>query len=175
MMLENAPEVFAALKMAAGLINEIGLPGLIALILLGPVVTAAVFFGLDFFRQRHIRQEEEARRQEAKEAEETRRSEAKKEREMIMELATKQQAQTAALVEAHRAETAAILRDLGEKHSEVSQYYKNNVELLKTTQHMASDMRDLILNNTRAVERLTNAVSANFFCPISREAATGRK
>ena len=174
-MLESAPEIFATMKMAATFMNELGLPGLIALILLGPVVTAAVFFGLDFFRQRHIRQEEEARRQEAKEAEETRRREAKKEREMIMELVSKQQAQTAALVEAHRAETAAILRDLGEKHGEVAQYYKNNVELLKTTQHMASDMRDLILNNTRAVERLSSAVENNFFCPVSREAATGKR
>jgi hypothetical protein len=40
---------------------------------------------------------------------------------------------------------------------------------------MATDMRDIIVNNTRAMERLTSAMQANFYCPAAREAATGQK
>ena len=45
-------------------------------------------------------------------------------------------------------------------------------------QHGAETMKvlcDLVLNNTRAVERLTSAVETNFLCPAAREAATGKK
>lgn len=186
MTLESAPEVIATLSALAKFLNDFGLPGLIAVVLLGPTATAFAFFVLDYFRHRQARQEYAARRQEEKEAEEARRKEAREERELLRELLVKQREQIDALVERHRehsdalvgtyrAEVSAIVRDLGLKHAEVVQFYKDNVELVKTTQRMAGDMRDIILNNTRAVEHLSNAIGANFYCPAAREAATGKK
>ena len=174
-MIENVPELLAGLNTIAALLENVSIPALIALILFVPVATALAMFGMDFLRQRAAREQYAARRQEEAEAEEARRQEAREDRELIRELLEKNREQAAALVEQHRAETAEILRDLSKKHAEVTQFYKDNVELVKTTQRMAGDMRDIILNNTRAVERLSNAVDANFFCPMAREAATGKK
>jgi hypothetical protein len=162
--METTPEIITGLVALAKGLEELGLPGLIAVLLLGPLMTVIAVFTLDFFRQRHVRQEEEARR-----------AEAKADRELTLAIVERNRAESAALEERHRAETASILRDLGEKHAEVAQYYKDNVELLKTTQRMSEDFRDIVLNNTRAMERLTSAVESNFFCPMAREAATGKK
>jgi hypothetical protein len=174
-MLENAPEILTALSNMAVFLEELGIPGLIALLLLGPVMTVIAVFILDFLRQRHVRQEDEARRQEAKADREMIRELMERYREHTSALVEQHREQTTVLIEGHRTETAAILRDLSGKHAEVTQFYKDNVELVKVTQHLATDMRDMILNNTRAVERLGNAIEANFYCPLSREAATGKK
>ncbi|MDR1398137.1 MAG: hypothetical protein LBJ14_10475 [Desulfarculales bacterium] len=162
--MEHAPEVISALQTVASFLEEMGIPGLVALILIGPSMMVIAVFALDYLRQRHIRKGEEERRQEAK-----------ADRDLLRELVDRHRDETLALVERHREETAGIMRDLGEKHMEVTQYYKDNVELVKSTQRLATDMRDIIVNNTRALERLTNAVEANFFCPVAREAATGKK
>ena len=151
--MENTPEIIGAFVSLAKGLEELGLPGLIAVLLLGPLMTVLAVSALDFLRRRAERQDAEERRREAK-----------ADRELMLEL-----------VERHREETSGILRDLGEKHAEVSQFYRDNVELVKSTQRLATDLRDIIVNNTRAVERLTSAVETNFFCPAAREAATGKK
>ena len=163
-MLENAPEIMSALSIVASFVNDFGMAGVIALILCIPVVPVLAVFVLDFYRQRLVRQEEEARRKEVH-----------KDRELIRELVERHREQAAALVEGHRREAAAIMRALGDNHAEVVQFYRDNVELVKVTQRMAGDMRDIILNNTRAVERLSGAIETNFHCPMVREAAKGKK
>jgi hypothetical protein len=162
--METTPEIISALVALAAGLEEWGLPGIIALLLLGPLMTVLAVFALDYLRRRTERQDAEDRRLEAK-----------ADRELTRELMEKHRTETAVLVERHREETTSILRDLGAKHAEVTQFYKDNVELVKTTQRMAGDMRDLILNNTRAMEKLSNAIEANFYCPIVRESATGKK
>jgi hypothetical protein len=162
--METTPEIIAGIVSLARGLDELGLPGLLALLMLGPLMTVIAVFALDFFRQRHVRQEEEARR-----------ADAKADRDLLLAIVERNRAESAALQEQHRAETASILRDLGEKHAEVTQYYKDNVELLKATQRIAEDLRDIIIANTRAFDRLTNAMEANFYCPMVREHATGKK
>jgi hypothetical protein len=162
-MMDAAPDVIAGLVALAKGLEDLGVPGLFALLMLGPLMTVIAVFALDFLRRRHDRREDEARR-----------AEGKADRELVLTLVERNRAENAALEERHRAETVAILRDLGEKHAEVTQFYKDNVELVKSTQRMAGDMRDLVLNNTRAMERLSNAIEANFYCPIVREHA-GKK
>ena len=162
--MENVPELLGALQTVAAFLEEMGIPGLVALILIGPAIMVVAVFALDYLRQRHaVRLEEE------------RRTEARADRDLIRELMERYREEAFALVEKHREETAGILRDLSGKHAEVSQYYRDNVELLRATQHMAEDFRDIVLNNTRALERLTSAVEMNFYCPAAREAATGKK
>lgn len=40
---------------------------------------------------------------------------------------------------------------------------------------MTTDFCDVVVNNTRALERIANMSEVNMFCPMAREAATGRK
>jgi len=174
-MIDKTPEIIAALGGIAEFMNDFGVPGLIALVLLGPILMAGVFLAVDYIRQRHHRQEDEARRQDVKEDRELFREGMRRQREQVEALVEQHRIQNDALLETYRKEVAGILYNLGEKHAEVVQFYKDNVELVKTTQRMALDMRDLIVNNTRVVERLAATMDANFHCPIVREAATGKK
>ena len=173
--MENTPEIIGAFVSLAKSLEELGLPGLLAVLLLGPLMTVIAVFALDFLRRRAERQDAEERRREAKEDRKLLREVVDRYREEALALEERHREASLALVEKHRGETANILHDLGEKHAEVSQFYRDNVELVKSTQRLATDMRDIIVNNTRAVERLTNAVETNFFCPAAREAATGKK
>lgn len=152
-MIEKAPEVISALEAIAEFFEKMGLSGLLALVLLGPALIIVALFALDYTRQRHAKQDAIERR---KEAEESR-----------IQLYEQQ--------ERHRMDIERVLRDMGAKHAEVVQFYKDNVELVKTTQRLALDMRDIITNNTRALEHLTSVTQANFFCPMAREKATGKK
>lgn len=146
MGIEKAPEVFAALQTFLELCDRLGVPGMLGLILAGPAAVLVALLLLDFMRMRHVRKESDEHR-----------------KEML------------ALVEQHRADMNTVLRDLGEKHAEVSQFYRDNVELVKAYNKLSSNFQDIVVNNTRAVEHLASLAQANFFCPIAREAATGKK
>lgn len=146
-MMEKAPEVISALETLADFLEKMGVPGLLALFVIGPAMIIVALFALDYMRHRHAIQDTEQRR---KEAEEYRN-------------------QLRVLQESHRAEMGIILNDLGKKHAEVVQFYKDNVELVKITQRLAHDMRDIVTNNTRAMEHLASAVNNNFYCPAVRD------
>lgn len=152
-MFERVPEAIGALESLAAFFETMGVPGLVMLLMIGPAMIIVALFALDYMRQRHAKQDAEERRKEAEEY----------------------RSQLHELQEQHRSEMGLILSDLGRKHAEVAQFYKDNVELVKTTQRLAIDMRDIIVNNTRAMEHLASAVSNNFYCPMVREAATGKK
>lgn len=146
MGIEKAPEVLAALQSFLDLCERLGISGVFGLILAGPAAVLVALLLLDFLRMRHARKESEEHR-----------------KEML------------ALVEQHRSDMDKVLRDLGEKHAEVSQFYRDNVELVKAYNKLAGNFQDIVVNNTRAVEHLASLAQANFFCPIAREAATGKK
>lgn len=146
MGIDKAPEVIAALQALLDLCDRLGVPAVLAVLLAVPVALLVALLALDYLRTRHMRQESEEHR-----------------REML------------ALVEQHRANMEKVLRDLGAKHAEVTQFYKDNVELVKAYNRLADNFQDIVVNNTRAVEHLASLAQANFFCPIAREAATGKK
>lgn len=152
-MLEKAPEVIGALGTLAAFFEKMGIPGLLMLIMIGPAMIIIALVALDYMRQRHAQQDTEERRKEA---------------EAYRAQLQKMQSQ-------HQSDMQRFMLDMNAKHAEVTQFYKDNVELVKTTQRLATDMRDIITNNTRAMEHLASAVSNNFYCPMVREAATGKK
>ena len=41
------------------------------------------------------------------------------------------------------------------RHAEVAEFYKKNVSLVKSYERTADALQTLVVNNTRAVERLT--------------------
>ena len=152
-MIEKAPEVIGALETLAAFFEKMGIPGLVMLIMLGPAMIIVALFALDYIRQRHAKQDTDQRRKESEEY----------------------RAQLVNMQSQHQADMQNFMRDMSAKHAEVTQFYKDNVELVKTTQRLATDMRDIITNNTRALEHLTSVAQANFFCPVAREKATGKK
>ena len=62
------------------------------------------------------------------------------------------------MLEAYRSDTQNILREVGNKHEEVARFYRNNVELVKNYERMTDALQTLVVNNTRAVERLITIV-----------------
>lgn len=146
MGIDKAPEVIAALQALLDLCDRLGVPGVLAILLAVPAALVAALLVLEYLRTRHMRQEADEHR-----------------KEML------------ALVEQHRADMEKVLRDLGAKHAEVTQFYKDNVELVKSYNRLADNFQDIVVNNTRAVEHLASLAQANFFCPIARESATGKK
>lgn len=64
----------------------------------------------------------------------------------------------ATMLEAYRADTQTILREVGDKHAEVAQFYKKNVELVKNYERLTDALQTLVVNNTRALERLTTII-----------------
>lgn len=152
-MIEKAPEVISALETLVTFLDKMGIPGLVILLMVGPAAIIIALFALDYIRQRHARKDAEERRKEA---------------EAYRIQLQKMQNQ-------HQSDMQNFMRDMNNKHTEVAQFYKDNVELVKTTQRLATDMRDIITNNTRALEHLASVAQANFFCPVAREKATGKK
>lgn len=65
-----------------------------------------------------------------------------------------------ALLEAYRRDTQQIQREMAEKHAEVVSYYHKNVELVKNYERSTEALQTLIVNNTRAMERLIIVVEA---------------
>lgn len=79
--------------------------------------------------------------------------------------------QTAKVLEAYRADTHEILQALSDKHDEcikeftvkhqeVVNFYTNNVALVKSHEKLTESNQTLIVNNTRAMERLCVVVES---------------
>ncbi len=47
---------------------------------------------------------------------------------------------------------------MGEKHAEVSEFYRKNVSLVKNYERMNDTLQTLVVNNTRAVEHLSTII-----------------
>ena len=48
------------------------------------------------------------------------------------------------------------------------QMYDNNVILLKETQSIAKDLKEIVILNTQTSQKLTDSVEQNQFCPMMR-------
>ena len=164
MPVEQMPQLIEALASIAEILGRLGVPGLVALVLAGPAAVLIMILVLDHLRTRHSDIRDARHRADME--------------RMFYEYRKDMDArnsETLALVEQHRADTQAILRDLGEKHAQVTQYYRDNVEVVKGYQRMTTDFCDVVVNNTRALERIANMSEVNMCCPMARAAATGRK
>lgn len=64
------------------------------------------------------------------------------------------------MLDAYREDTQEILREIGSRHAEVVQYYHKNAELVKNYERVTEALQSLVVNNTRAVERLTTIIES---------------
>ena len=139
-------QLIKTLTEIAAILDKLGVPGLIFLFLVGPAAILIVILVLEHLRNKELNQ-------------------------MIAQHREDNQK----LVEAYRTDTQHLLAEMSSNHSEVSQYYKDNVLLTKTTQQLAGDLRETVAYNTRVLERVLGVAENNMFCPLARQNARGSK
>ena len=135
-------EVNAAISAALPLIESLfalGLPGIILMLAAIPALVIAVVFILDYRHGKRTEMLLEAYRQDTQE-----------------------------LLRSTGEKHEAILREMSEKHEETAEYYRKNVTLVKNYERMNDTLQTLVVNNTRATERLTTMIEATINKVIRR-------
>ena len=123
--------LLTALEPVLAALAGVGLPGLLALIFSAPALLIAIVF-----IQSHTS---------------TRRMERAQEHFQTVMLE---------MVETYRKDTQGMLQEVAEKHAEVVTFYHKNVELVKNYERMTDFTQTLVVNNTRALERLTTIIES---------------
>ncbi len=138
-------QVLRVLGIIAGILQQLGVPGLVLLMLAGPAAVLIAVLILNHLSQRK--------------------------QESVLNL---YRVDMAKQLETYRADTLAIVRELGEHQRQTAQFYKDNVELVKAYERVAKDLSDLVASNVQVLERLVVKIENNLFCPIARERARGQ-
>lgn len=64
------------------------------------------------------------------------------------------------MLDAYRKDTQSIVREVGKEHAEAVRFYNDNVELVRGYERLSDSSQSIIINNTRALERLTTIIEA---------------
>lgn len=135
-------EVNAAISAALPLIESLfalGLPGIIIMLAAIPALVIAVVFILDYRHGKRTEMLLEAYRQDTQ--------------ELLRSMGEKHE---------------TILREMSEKHEETAEFYRKNVTLVKNYERMNDALQALVVNNTRATERLTTMIETTINKVIRR-------
>lgn len=135
----NPAELTQALEVLTGIVHildRLGISGLILLALSGPAIVILAVLGIEYHRS--IRQRDENAGLLAAMREENARS----------------RDSAAAQLEAYRSDTRHLVHELGANQAATDQYYKDNVELVRGYKLVAEGLQDVVVGNTRALERL---------------------
>lgn len=155
----NPAEITSLLRVLgiiAGILQQLGVPGLVMLLLGGPAAVLITVLVLNYLSARKQERVLELYRS-----------------DMTKVVAAAQEASSKQL-EVYRADTQAIVRELGENQKQTAQFYKDNVELVKAYERVADDLSDLVSTNVQVLERLAGKIENNMFCPVARERARGQ-
>jgi len=134
--------LISAMQTIAAVLSGLGVPGLVALALAAPALVLVTVLVLD-----HIRNTRMALMQQEFRTDTTRILDAYRNN-------------TSKILEAYRVDTQSVCKELGKEHAEAVRFYNDNVELVKDYERMADALQTLVINNTRAVERLITIVEA---------------
>ena len=135
-------EVNAAISAALPLIESLfslGLPGIILMLAAIPALVIAVVLILDYRHGKRTEMLLEAYRNDTQ--------------ELLRSMGEKHE---------------TILREMSEKHEETAEFYRKNVTLVKNYEKMNDALQALVVNNTRATERLTTMIEATINKVIRR-------
>jgi len=61
-----------------------------------------------------------------------------------------------------------LSRGQEKRFSEQKQMYDSNVELVKTTQILAKDLKEIITYNTQVMTQVRDIAENNLYCPLNR-------
>lgn len=118
-----------ALTGIAQILERLGISGLIALALSGPVLVLIAVLIIEYHRSR-------------------------KTQELMTMSVESMRSENRATLETYRADTQNLLRELGANQRQTDTYYRDNVELVRGYELVASNLQDVVVSNTRAMERL---------------------
>lgn len=139
----NPQEITAlvsALQVIAKVLESLGVPGLLGLALSGPALVLVTIMIIDHSRAKRMEQMQKDYSKDMTALVESNRQESSR------------------LLEAYRTDTQSVCRELGKEHAEAVRFYNDNVDLVKDYERMADALQTLVVNNTRAVERLITIV-----------------
>ena len=129
-----------AAQSIASVLSQLGVPGLLCLALAGPALIIVAM--LYFEHLRAVRQEQQLAAY---------RADLEQQHAAHRETVEK-------VMETYRTDMQAMLRDVAAKHTETVRFYTDNVGLVREYESMSSGMQHIIVNNTRAMERLTTII-----------------
>ena len=135
----NGIEITQALEILTSIVqvlDRLGIGGLVLLVLSGPALVVLAVLFIEYHRSVKQRAENAAMLAAMREENVRARDSA------------------ASQLEAYRADTQQLVRDLGANQRATDQYYKDNVELAKNYKRLAEGLQDVVVGNTRALERL---------------------
>ncbi|WP_319543171.1 hypothetical protein [uncultured Pseudodesulfovibrio sp.] len=144
-------QIVTALGIIAKIFDTLGPGGIVLLFLAGPVVVVVAVLLLSHFNNRRLTVVVDAYRKDADDRFDKFRSDSDRR------------------FEEFRSWMTSTVDKYGEALSEVSQFYKDNVELVRTTQKLAQDHVDVISFNTRIMQKLADKIESNQFCPMVKK------
>lgn len=129
-------QVLEIVAQAASLLERLGVTGIVMLALSGPALVVLAVLVIEYHRSSRHRAENA-------------------ELLAAMREENARSREGAALqLEAYRADTQHLVRELGANQSATDKYYKDNVELVRGYRLLAEGLQDVVVGNTRALERL---------------------
>ena len=120
-----------ALMDVASLLDRLGMPGFISLIMAGPALILCAIVVVEYHRSRKTQEMADAARTEGR-----------------------------AMLETYRADTQQVLRELGSGIDRTDRFYRENAELAKQYERIAKGLQDVVVSNTRAMERLITMIES---------------
>lgn len=124
----NAVEIAQTLEVLgafAKIVDGLGIPGIVILMLAGPLLMLCALYILEYRRNKSTN-------------------------EVIAGI----RADFQSALEIYRADTQKISRELGSNQSRTDRYYRDNVELVKQYEMIAKGLQDVVVSNTAAITRL---------------------
>lgn len=73
-----------------------------------------------------------------------------------------------AILEQYKADTAALAHQHEIYMAEMRRMYESNVELVKRSNAIAADFKEVLILNVQTSTELTLAIKGNLFCPLQR-------
>jgi len=68
----------------------------------------------------------------------------------------------------HKEEISQVLATYKEDMADMRRMYESNVELVKVTQDVTGDLKDVVISNTRCLTQLSTEIKQNQYCPMVR-------
>lgn len=123
--------LLSAVQTIAAILSSLGVPGLLALALSGPALVIIAVLVMTHISITRMEKSQQIFRDDMRQT-----------------------------LEAYRTDTQKIVREIGNEHAEAVRFYNDNVELVKDYERIADALQTIIVNNTRATERLITIIEA---------------
>lgn len=157
MPVEQLPQLIDALSAFAGILERLGVPG-VFIVLFGVIlIPVASLIVINHANTKSLTEMHEQARRDTQ--------------AIVQQL----RSDMSNALETYRSDTLDIVKELGKNQMATSQFYRDNVELVKNYQRIANDLSDLIVSNVSVLQRLAGLIENNMQCPAVREAAHGKK